>query len=233
MDLKYPTSVQYDENKKFRSDRGFYSPEDLGKYQTLNTEFQQIDAEMQKMDKELLKRRFEVGLKYLEYLNLRDVQWKVVHKHLPNVENPKDEGDYLHYEDWRCVMGNIEANFSFSADTGQTSFFEGMRKAAEEIGDTEVVERMKEWPEERKVPYNNAHIHFSVGPKTVLPSKKDLWPGLSIHQRFGFKEEDDRIDVGFPLYHSGHAFPELSEEQKDKARVEIIKLTQKIGIGNI
>lgn len=230
LDLKYPTSVQYDENKKFRNDRGFYSPEDLVRYQTLNPEFEQIDAEMKELDKEILRLRFEVGLKYLEIISSKDAQWKLVEKHIPDTANPKSEMDFLHIEKWRCVLDDIEASFEFSADAGQTSFFEGMKKVAEQIGDTEVVKKIAEWPEERKVPYNNIHASFSVGPKTFLPSNKDLLPGLSIHKTFGFKEEYDRVDAGFPLSFQGHTFPSLDDAQKEQAKVEMLKLSQKIGI---
>ena len=71
---------------------------------------------------------------------------------------------------------------------------------------------------------------FSVGPKTFLPSNKDLWPGLSIHKTFGFKEEYDRTDAGFPISFQGHTFPSLDEGQREQAKVEMLKLAHKVGI---
>lgn len=229
LDLKYPLNVQSNEQKKFKSDRSFYTPEDLDTYHKLKPEQDKIDAEKEELDREILRRRFEAGLDCLQALNAKNSPWKLVEKHLPNREKPKSEMDFLHTEKWRCVADDIEANLEFSADVGQ-SFFTGMKKVAEQTGDTKLAENLAKWPAERQILHSNPHVHFSVGPKTLLRSNKDLWPGLSLTKYYGLSEEEDRVDIGFPSFADGHTFPKIDEIKKEQAKLEMLKLLQKVDI---
>lgn len=227
LDFKYPLNVKFDEQKKFRGDRMFYSSEDQGKYKVLNTEIEQVEVERNELDKEILQRRFEVGLKYLKDINAREnTSWKLMRKHTPDPTNPMDT---LSVEEWRCVMDKIDARLEVFYEA-IPSFIDGVKNVAKDIGDNELIENLSKWPKKRKLPYNNISVSFSVGPETFFRSNTDLWPGLSISKRFNdYNEEYDRVDVNLPR-HQAYAFPKIDENQREQAKEEMLKLGHTVGI---
>lgn len=227
LDFKYPLDIQFDEQKKFKGDRSFYSQEDQAEYEVLNEEIQEVETERDELDKEILQHRFESGLKYLKDMNTREnASWKLMRKHIPDQTNPMDT---LRVEEWRCVVDKIDARLEIFYEA-IPSFIDGVKKFAKDIGDHELIENLSKWPKKRKLPYNNISVSFSVGPETFFRSNIDLWPGLSINKRFNdYNEEYDRVDVNLPR-NQGYAFPKINENQREQAKEEMLKLSHTVGI---
>jgi hypothetical protein len=227
LDSKYPNEVKWTEDRKFKSDRSFYTPEDLEIFRAVDAELKQVETERNEMDKEIIKRRFETGVKYLQEINGRnDLNWRLTKSHDPDPNNPMD---ILRVREYRCVFDDIDARIQFTYEA-VPDFFEGMGKVAKAIGDTELEEKIGQMPKRRELPYNEMHGSFSVGPKTFLRSNTDLWPGVSMQKIFDpYDKNLDKVNVSFPISISGYSFPQIEESKREHAKEEMLKLTQKLG----
>lgn len=231
LDFKYPSSVQFDEQRRFKSDRSFYTPEDREEYQVLEEGIRSVEAERDELDKEILKQRFELGVKYLTELNRReDVVWKPGARHEPDPSNPMD---ILYTEEWRYTAGGIDARLEITGER-KTSFIEGVRQVAREIGDSEVTQALTKWPKERDVRFNSLSLAFSIGPKSLFRSNEELRPGFVLKKRLDpYNEAMDHLDVELPLSHNAYAFPVIEAEKQEQAKQEMVKLVRKLGIEHL
>lgn len=228
LDAKYPSRVQFDEQNKFRGDRGFYTPEDLAAYRPLHDEMQKVDIEKDALDQQILKRRFELGVKHLTTLNQReDAVWKRTSRHEPDPLNPLD---ILYVEEWRCVAGDIDARVTTTGERA-SSFLEGMRHIAQALEDVQVLKRLEQWPRERSLRFNSLTFTFSSGQKSWLRRRTPEWtlPGLSVEKHYDpYEAERDSISVHLPTSQA-YSFPTLDQEELEKARNEMTTLIRKLG----
>lgn len=228
IEFRYPNEVKFDEQRRYRSDRGFLTSEDKEEFEILDKEKGSLKEQINELDKENLKRRFELGLKYLTEINKReDVVWREISEHKPDSEN---SFDILYSKEWRAKIGDNIAEISMTGEN-TSSFFEGMKHVAGEIGDTKVLEALEKWPKERKLDFNNIRISFSISPRSKTKIDRELIPALSLTKRFDYyNKELDQIEVDLPMSYGACVFPKIKEEEQEQARNEMIALSKKIGI---
>ena len=227
LDAKYPSQVQFDEQNRFRGDRGFYTPKDQALYRLLRDEMERVDVEKNPLDQEILKRRFELGTKHLTILNQReDAIWKRTSRHEPNPKNPMD---ILYVEEWRCVAGDIDARVKIVGERAP-SFIEGVRHVAQDLEDTHVLERLEHWPRERNLRFNNVTFEFSSGQKKLLRRRDPDWalPGFNVQKHYDpYEAERDSLSANLPISQA-YSFPTIEQAELDKAKSEMNILVRKL-----
>lgn len=230
LDYKYPSSAQFDEQNKFRSDRGFYVPEDLAKFKLSNDELKRVEGERDVLDRQILKRRFEIGVQHLATLNQqKDAVWKLVSRHEPNPS--KNPADFLYIEEWRCMAGNLDARLKVVGER-IPSFFEGIKHIARQLEDVKSLQVLQQWPQERSLRFNNLALEFSSGPKTFFRRRgpEETLPGVRLQKNFDpYKEERDSAIIELPISH-GYAFPTIASQDLERAKDEMISLARKLEV---
>ncbi|MBI2056525.1 MAG: hypothetical protein HYT37_04085 [Candidatus Sungbacteria bacterium] len=229
IESKYPWQERFDEAKRYKGDRSFLNPEDKEDFLTIKEGMGGVEAERDELDKEILKKRFELGLKYLAEINQKeDVVWQEVREHNPD---PQNHFDILYSKQWRAKMGDNIAEVSMTGETG-SSFFSEMKRFVEEVGDTQVLEALKKWPKERRLDFNEVRLSFSISPKSASKREREaLVPGLGVSKRFDhYDETRDSVEVNLPLSHAAYAFPKIEEDQQELAKTEMINLTKRLGV---
>jgi hypothetical protein len=48
-----------------------------------------------------------------------------------------------------------------------------------------------------------------------------------------YNENLDKVKVSFPMQISGHSFPQIPDSDQERAKEEMVRLMQKLGIENI
>src|SRR3989338_597730 len=230
LESKYSWEVRFDEEKKHRGDRSFLTPEDKAEFDILKERVDSVKAERDELDREILKKRFDLGLKYLAEINQQeDVIWQEIHEHNPD---PKNHLDTLYSKQWRAKIGDNTAEVDMTGETGH-SFFEGMKHVAEEIGDTKVLEALKKWPKERELDFNEVRLSFLISPKSSSKKDKELAPGLNLTRRFdSYDEAKDNTEIHLPLSYGAYAFPKIKKEEQERARNEMVALGKKLGVAS-
>ena len=229
LESKYSWEVRFDEEKKYRGDRSFLAPADKAEFDILKEGMDSVEAERDELDREVLKKRFDLGLKYLAEINQQeDVIWQEIHEHNPD---PQNHFDILYSKQWRAKLGDNIAEVNMTGETG-LSFFAGVKHVAEKIGDTKVLEALKTWPKERKLNFNEPRISFLISSKYASKrEKEELVPGLAVSKRFDhYDEARDLVEVHLPLSYGAYSFPKVEETEQDEAKKEMISLAKKLGI---
>lgn len=229
IESKYSFDVRFDEQRRYKSDRSFLVPKDKEEFLTLKEEMDSVEVERNELDREILKKRFDLGLKYLTEANQKkDVVWQETREHKPD---PKNHLDILYSKQWRAKIGGNIAEMNMTGETG-LSFFAGMKHVAEEIGDTKVLEALKKWPKERKLDFNKIRLSFSISPKSASKrEREELAPGLCISKRFNYHDEArDSVEVHLPLSYGAYAFPKIDDEEQKQAKDAMVDLAEKLGI---
>jgi len=123
IEFKYPMDVKFDEQRKYKSDRSFLTPEDKENYDVLEGGMNSVRKESDELDREILKRRFDLGLRCLTEANQQEnVVWQEIREHNPD---PKNHLDILYSKQWRAKIGDNIAEVDMTGETG-SSFFAGM-----------------------------------------------------------------------------------------------------------
>lgn len=229
IEFKYPMDVKFDEQRKYKSDRSFLTPKDKEEYDVLEEGMDSVKEEIDVLDREILRKRFDLGLKYLTEANQKkDVVWQEISEHNPDTKN---NFDILYSKQWKAKIGNNIAEVNMVGEVGHP-FFDGMKYVAEEIGDTEVLEALKKWPKERKLDFIQTSLSFSVNQKSASErERKILAPGFGIVKRFdSYDEARDSVGVHLPLSYGTYAFPKIEDEEQKQAKKEMINLAKKLGI---
>lgn len=231
LENKYPFEVRFDENKKYKGDRSFLTSDDMEQFKEAENGIHSIEEERNEIDKEILKIRFENGLRHLEELLKReDIQWRQIEDHNPNLKNSYDT---LTVKKWLAKIGDDIAEVEFIGGK-VTSFIKGVEKVAEEIDDQEVLQRLKKWPKERKIPYQDYYLRFLYGPKKRKRFDEYLRPGLTLSKRYdSYDEKYDITEAHLSLSHRAYAFPEISKEELERGKDAMIQLGEKLEIDNL
>ncbi|MFH0852460.1 MAG: hypothetical protein V1845_02570 [bacterium] len=230
MEMKYPFEARYSSDKKFKSDRSFLSEQDMEKFKDAEEGMVSIRKETAELDKEILKMRFKYGVKHLtELLNRDSVEWKVVrdYKSDPNVYTA------LRSKKWVTKIGDDIAEVEFSGEK-TASFTRGVKEVADEIGDMELLQSLEKLPKERSMPYVGYHMRFLYGPIKRKKQDEYLRPGLALWKRYdSYNDKYDITEAELPLSLGTYDFPQINEEENERARKALIRLAKELDIENI
>lgn len=228
INFKYPIEVQFDEQRRFRSDRGFMNPEDKEEFMVLSEEMKSIEYERDELDKEILHNRFELGIKYLSEINAQEnVVWETVREGIPDPESPFG---ILYEKEWKVKTGDKIATVKMTGEK-TASFVKGMQRVAEEIGDHELVKRIEKRPQERNLRFDNIYLSFSVASESASSQDENIKPGVNLRKQFdSFDETMDTVSAELPLGHNAYAFPEIEEDERERAKERMLTLGHQLDI---
>lgn len=215
LDFKYPSNTQFDENNRFRGDRGFYNQEDLAQYQDLNQGMKSVEEERNEVDKEILKRRFELGAMYLkQILQQESIPWRLAHTHDPDPKNPLD---ILSTKEWQARVGDAQAK-AYMAGERKTFFMLFPSVPTLDAGT-------------RNLPFDEITFRFDYGPRRAKSSEDSLKPGLTLTKRFDpLNESRDRVSMHVPLNTNAYAMPEIDPKQLEDAKNDMLKLARQLDV---
>lgn len=226
IDLKYPQSAKF-ENGRYRNDYGFATAEDKERLQDTSAGIRSIEEERSELDKQLLHDRFTIALKYLERINSdQELHWE---------RTSASQTDHLgEFENWRAASKDMVVTLRV-AKLKQQNFMEGVRKVASQSADTALEQSVSQLPQRRELPCNELQLEFSAAPRSFFFKSDALAvPGISFSKSFDpYSEAYDSTTIMTAQGHNAYAFPTLSQEETDRASVEMTALGRKIGIESL
>ncbi|MHB1316659.1 MAG: hypothetical protein ACYCZW_02255 [Minisyncoccota bacterium] len=189
--------------------------------------------EIEKLYSKEKELRMKVAVEFLEYLHKINASWCMTLDR--GVGGVMSGGMYV--REYKVIQDGIEALLQCVYEAAP-EFSEGMRKVAEVIGDTELVEKIYQSSQLLDIKYPNLSIRCTVAPKTLFSKPK----ADKIFKNAGFSYEREvsrhpetptKIKLRAPSVALSNSPASLDEDLKKRGQEEIEFLIEKLGIDTI